>query len=205
MTLLRTIEAIALLLFTILSVGLLRSWMQSMNGLWDLLFSLPAMAAGYLFADLASGLVHWFCDTYFEEDTPWIGRMFIHPFRDHHRDPAAITRHGFLELTGNGCLALLPLLVLVHILEPNLYWQAAWSGFAFGLFLTNVFHQWAHMSHPPAWVRLLQSTRLVLPPGHHRRHHSGGHDKAFCVTTGWGNIALDLLVRLVPPPVRRPV
>jgi plasmanylethanolamine desaturase len=55
-----------------------------------------AVAAGYLAADLASGLVHWFCDRFFEQDTPLIGRVLIHPFREHHREPRAMVRHGFL-------------------------------------------------------------------------------------------------------------
>ncbi|MBK5290676.1 MAG: kua-ubiquitin conjugating enzyme hybrid localization domain protein [Acidobacteriia bacterium] len=205
MILLRTIEAIALLLFTILFTGLLRSWVQAISGLWDVLLSVPALVAGYLAADLVSGLVHWFCDTFFEETTPYVGPMFIHPFRDHHRDPTSITRHGFLELTGNSCLALLPVLTLVQIVQPNLFWQAGWFTFSFGLFLTNLFHRWAHLSRPPAWVRLLQRSRLVLSPGHHRRHHSGSHDTAFCVTTGWGNLALDLLPRILPSRTRSAV
>ena len=39
---------------------------------------------GYLLADLLSGTVHWFCDSFFAPDTPLIGRSIIHPFRDHH-------------------------------------------------------------------------------------------------------------------------
>ena len=36
-------------------------------------FVLPAFLLGYLLADMLSGTVHWFCDTFFEEDTPVIG------------------------------------------------------------------------------------------------------------------------------------
>ena len=67
-------------------------------------------AVGYVAADLASGLLHWFCDRFFEEDSPLIGAVLIHPFREHHRDPLAMTHHGFLELTGNTCLGLAPIL-----------------------------------------------------------------------------------------------
>ena len=34
-------------------------------------------ALGFLAADMASGVLHWFCDTYFESTTPFIGPMFI--------------------------------------------------------------------------------------------------------------------------------
>jgi hypothetical protein len=33
----------------------------------------------------------------------------------------------------------------------------------------------------------------VLPPAHHARHHRGGHDRAYCIATGWSNGVLDRL------------
>ena len=58
------------------------------------------VALGYLASDFFSGIVHWFCDTFFEEDTPLVGRMLIEPFREHHRDPLAMTHHGLAEIAG---------------------------------------------------------------------------------------------------------
>jgi len=46
-----------------------------------------AALLGAVAADLASGVVHWACDTFFAEDTPVIGRALIFPFREDHRDP----------------------------------------------------------------------------------------------------------------------
>jgi hypothetical protein len=154
---------------------------------------------GYVLADVVSGVVHWFCDTFFHEDTPVIGRAFIHPFREHHLDPLAITRHGFLEVNGNNCLAMLPLLVAVWILGaprageavPALFWQSAALGFALATFATNQFHKWAHQERPGAAVRWLQRTGLVLSPAHHARHHSEPYRQAFCITAGWLDPLLD--------------
>ena len=75
-----------------------------------------ALVAAYGAADWVSGLAHWFCDTFFEEDTAVIGPALIQPFREHHRDPLAMTRHGFLELNGNNCLGLVvPLAVAIWL------------------------------------------------------------------------------------------
>ena len=75
-------------------------------------FVLPAFLLGYLFADLISGTAHWFCDTFFEENTPFIGRIVIQPFRDHHVHPQRITRYRFVEQdTMNFFLMLPPLAV----------------------------------------------------------------------------------------------
>jgi hypothetical protein len=171
-------------------------------------------ALGYVAADIVSGVVHWFCDTFFHEDTPVIGRAFIHPFREHHADPLAITRHGFFEVNGNNCLAMLPLLVVVLAIGapeapgamgaptasdapgaaeavPALFLQSLVLGFALATFATNQFHKWAHQERPSAVVGWLQGTGFVLSPEHHRLHHSDPYRQAFCITAGWLDPLLD--------------
>jgi plasmanylethanolamine desaturase len=157
----------------------------------DALVCAVAILAGYLAADLVSGLVHWFCDRFLEEDTPVIGPVLIHPFREHHRDPRAMTRHGFLELTGNSCLGLAPVLALVAIASSGLWLEALVLAFAGGVVMTNLLHKWAHAIDAPAAVRWLQQRRLVLPPAAHAVHHRAGHVGAYCVTTGWMNPITD--------------
>jgi ubiquitin-conjugating enzyme E2 variant len=160
--------------------------------------ALFAGAAGYLFADLATGTVHWFCDTFFEETTPLIGPLVIVPFREHHRDPLAMTGHGFLELAGNSCLALAPVLGLTLWLgpaDPPSPLGAALYPFVFVLAIsaaaTNVFHRWAHDPSPPRIAQALQRAGLILRPERHAAHHAPPHDAAYCVTSGWMNALLD--------------
>src|SRR6185436_4539047 len=106
------LETVAVSLFfvlvALLGARLVRGAPDGAGAAWLIL----AAVAGYAAADVASGLTHWFCDTFFREDTPGIGPVLIFPFREHHRDPAGMTRHGFLELTGNSCLGVAPLLGL---------------------------------------------------------------------------------------------
>ena len=162
---------------------------------------LGGLGLGYLLADLVSAIVHWAGDTFFREDTPLIGRAFIHPFREHHRDPRAITRHGFLEVNGNNCLALMPLLLPVWALGagdaaggiPLPFAQATALGFSLTTFATNQFHQWAHLpsSARPWLVHRLQATGFVLSPRHHARHHAPPHRIAYGITAGWFDPLLD--------------
>ncbi|MBY0280486.1 fatty acid desaturase family protein [Candidatus Binatia bacterium] len=158
---------------------------------------LPACAAAVLAADLVSGLVHWICDRFFAEDTPLIGRMLIHPFREHHVDPMAITRHGLFELCGNNALAvLLPVLALLLAGPPrpsasSLALHGFVIAFSFAVFATNLMHKWAHAVQCRAVVRWLQRTRLILSPEVHDRHHRGDFSHGYCVTTGWLNPLLD--------------
>lgn len=155
--------------------------------------AVAAVVAGYVAADLVSGLVHWFSDTYFRETTPVIGRMLIHPFREHHRDPSGITRHGMVELTGNSALALAPVMAWG---PPDSGVAGVWVlSFAFSLMATNVIHKWAHQERVSRAVAALQRARLILPPEHHARHHAGDHRAAYCITTGWCNWLLDHVLR----------
>jgi plasmanylethanolamine desaturase len=188
------LEAVAVALFFAL-LGILAVRLARGTDDWsDAPLLLLALAGGYALADAASGLTHWFCDSFFREDTPCIGRMLIHPFREHHRDPAAMTRHGFLELTGNSCLGVAPVLALAVWKPTTLHLDAAVVSFALALFATNLFHKWAHADAVPGWVAALQRWNLILNPARHHLHHTPPNKGAYCVTSGWMNVLLDRIL-----------
>lgn len=155
-----------------------------------------AAGLGLLAADLASGVVHWACDTWGSLDTPLLGRAFLRPFREHHVDQQAITRHDFVETNGNNCLVALPVLGLA--LLPPLGRDAPAGTFlaAFLLSLgvatmaTNQIHKWAHQDAPPRLVAWLQRARLLLPPARHAVHHRPPYTADYCITLGWLNAPL---------------
>ncbi len=162
-------------------------------------FALLALAvpAGLLLADFVSGCAHWFCDRFFEEDTPVLGPLLIAPFREHHRDPLAMTRHGFLELNGNSALALAPLLAGTWIAGPatpvegSLFACAVLLSASLALLATNQIHRWAHDAQAPRAVLWLQRRGWILPPQHHQRHHQPPHQRSYCITGGWLNSPLE--------------
>ncbi len=152
--------------------------------------------AGYVLADFASGLVHWLADRYFDPRTPVLGPALIRPFREHHADALAMTRHDFFEISGNNALVTLPL-ALVLWTRPTPTSFESQLGFAclasLGLaaVVTNQLHCWAHRRQRPGWVRRLQDWGLILSPAAHALHHRRAHDRAYCVTSGWLNPLLD--------------
>jgi len=177
---------------------------------------LIAAFLGIAVADFMSGIIHWFFDTFLEESTPVVGPQFVAPFREHHRDPLAMTRHGFFELNGNNCLGSLPLNLSIWWLAPvEPESEAGVAGylflvtFSFALAATNQLHRWAHQPVRPMLARVLQRCGLVISPTHHARHHAPPHDVGYCVTNGWVNALTDriqffayaerLLVRLGVP------
>jgi len=171
---------------------------------------------GYAAADLLSGTVHWFCDTFFAENTPLIGQILIRPFRDHHRHPAAITHYHILEQdSSNTFIFLPPLWAAWRFGGPDpasavaIFGHAALWAFALGALGTNLFHKWAHAERVPFLVRWLQRHRLILSPSAHLVHHRA-YTGGYCVTSGWLNALLDRVdcfgrgERLVRLLLRRP-
>ncbi len=165
----------------------------------DAALVLLASLAGWAASDLASGVAHWFCDTFFDADTPGIGPAIIAPFREHHHDPLAITRRSFLEVNRSNYVAVLPVLAVVVWrgdavpVGPSAFVPACLLSLAVGVSLTNQFHRWAHARRVPRVARWLQRAGLAIEPAHHARHHASGGTRAFCVTAGWWNPLLDTL------------
>jgi ubiquitin-conjugating enzyme E2 variant len=154
--------------------------------------------SAYVASDLISGVVHWAGDTLGDESVPFVGPNFIKPFRIHHVDQLAITRHDLVETNGNNCIVVLgPLTAAFLVLPARDGWL--FDACVFMAFLaafvvaTNQFHKWAHQPNPPAIARVLQASGLILTTPHHDRHHAPPHDRNYCITVGWLNPLLDFI------------
>ncbi len=152
--------------------------------------------SGYVMADFFSGAVHWLADRYFDPDTPILGPALIAPFREHHRDALAMTRHDFFEVSGNNSLVVLPIAMALLLMPlPTGFvmklFAASLTMLGLSIIATNQLHCWAHVSAPPRFVRRLQRWGLILSPERHALHHQPEHDASYCVTSGWLNPSLD--------------
>src|SRR5262245_46698448 len=192
------VEAIGGVLWAALCwVLLLRIFAENAPRL-PIVYSGLAILLGLVLSDFMGGFLHWFFDTFFEESTPFIGPHLITPFREHHRDPAGMTRHGFLELTGNSFLGYLLPLALVWWFAPanpqsqwgvfNYTW---WVSLAIALRMPNQLHCWALQCSPPRFARWLQRFGLAISASHHARHHSPPYRSSYCITNGWTNRLAD--------------
>ena len=156
-----------------------------------------AALCAWLLADLFSGLVHWALDTFGSVRTPVVGPAFIRPFREHHADPAAMTRHDFIEVNGASCLGCLPVLAAAAFVPMNGFLQSVLVFTSLGVLLTNQCHKWAHTSPDETnfLVRKIQYLGLILRPGEHRMHHTPPYESHFCTANGWLNGPLNAILR----------
>jgi plasmanylethanolamine desaturase len=180
----RRVEVVCIVLFPFAWLTLLARTYTSLTPS----FALVAIVVGLAAADFISGVAHWFFDTWFTPDTPFIGRAFVRTFREHHVDPTAICRHDFIETNGSNMLAGGVLVAVGHCLDT---FGAAALLFA-GLFMsmTSQIHKWAHAERVPRFVAVLQDVRLILPPRRHALHHVAPFDRDYCITSGWLNTTL---------------
>ena len=173
-----------------------RIWINARGRAAWLVIAVSVVLA-YVLADFVSGVFHWFADRFGTTRTPLLGKMFIRPFREHHADPEAITRHDFIETNGNNCLVSAPLLAATWFLLPaapgpllRLFVMSTALFLSVSVLATNQFHKWAHMAEPPTLARILQSARLILTRAHHEIHHVAPFNTHYCITTGWFNSPL---------------
>jgi ubiquitin-conjugating enzyme E2 variant len=189
----RLFQKAAFAAYGILAAALLIEVLQGAAA-FGLLWMIPVTAVvAYVAADFISGFVHFLADNFGGPDTPFVGKTFVQPFREHHDDPKAILAKPFFISNGNNCVVTVPYVAAVLLLVPVDSSRAGYLIGAFSFFLanlillTNQFHKWAHMDEAPAAVRWLQDRNLVLSKEHHDIHHVSPFDTHYCITVGWLN------------------
>jgi ubiquitin-conjugating enzyme E2 variant len=146
---------------------------------------------GWLLADLATGVFHWWEDTFGNESWPIIGKWIIVPNALHHKEPLAFEKNGFI---GRNLAAIVTALI-VGSMWFLLFGLSVFSiTFLIGSAIANEIHYFSHRpSKAPKAIKLLQETGILQSPKQHAKHHKPPFDTNFCVMTNWLNPLLEHL------------
>lgn len=145
-----------------------------------------------LIADFLSGLFHWLEDTFWDLDTPILGRWVVRHNIVHHHDPRAFVAKSWFR----SARSTLALSVMGLAAAAALGWFN-WMTVLLAVLCANAnqFHKWAHRtrSENGPIIVSLQRWHILQTPAHHAVHHRGGKDTNYCVITNLVNPALELV------------
>lgn len=146
----------------------------------------------YLLGDFLIGLFHWFKDTYFNPNTPIIGKKIIWSSRLHHLKPRYVLEFSDWEL-----------------FKSSATWSMIWFGpwlcltginlFNIVLFLTigmnDVIHKYAHMldDERPQIMTILQKLYIIQGYDEHHAHHISPHEINYFPITPFLNIIFEYI------------
>lgn len=159
------------------------------------IFILASVFVGVLAGDLITGILHWAFDTWFSANTRFLRRMVL-IVREHHIYPDRVFQYSFYHDAG-------ALSVMAFLLTSPLFTYAFFRsvsdsrGFhllyyavcvavtiSFALVFMFEFHKFGHKRNASQVVRFLQKLNILLSYTHHMKHHSGKHDKNYCLING---------------------
>ncbi|KAI3688540.1 hypothetical protein L2E82_46181 [Cichorium intybus] len=149
--------------------------------------------AGYLFADLGSGVYHWGIDNYGDASTPVFGSQ-IDAFQGHHRSPWTITKRQFANNLHTLARVITYTVLPIDLIGHNHPVVMGFVGMASGcIMFSQQFHSWAHgtKSKLPPVVVALQDAGVLVSRSQHADHHRPPYNNNYCIVSGVWNKFLD--------------
>lgn len=158
--------------------------MEIIAGMCVVLLGGLYVLGAYFFAELLSGVFHWWEDRYGNPDWPILGKYVIQPNIEHHQYPRKFCKGNYWQ---RNYTTLMPSLLLALI---------AFSYGEYFLCLTfcfmsqaNEMHSWTH-TKTNKFIRSLQKIGILQSHRQHAIHHKRPYDKYYCVMTNYLNPVL---------------
>lgn len=137
------------------------------------------------FADMMSGVFHWWEDRYGNPDWPLIGEWIVKPNQLHHTRPALLCERTYWNRNSTT--------IMPSAIGAMLFFWCAPVCIGFILLSqSNEIHSWAHQKCNP-FIRFLQRIGILQSPRHHSIHHKRPFDRYYCVMTNYLNPLLNLI------------
>ncbi|XP_030930626.1 fatty acid desaturase 4, chloroplastic-like [Quercus lobata] len=150
-----------------------------------------AALAGYILADLGSGVYYWGIYNYGSTSTPIFGAQ-IDGFQGHHKWPWQITRTQFANNFHTLARAVTFTVLPMDLANNNPIFHAFVGVFSGCILFSQHFHVWAHTtkSRLPPLVIALQDMGLLLSC-QYADHHRPPYNNNYCIVSGLWNKFLD--------------
>jgi hypothetical protein len=151
---------------------------------------------GYFLADLLTGMVHWFEDSYLEYciDLPIIGDI-AKDNELHHYFPRSIIAYSYFEHMMIAIPMTLIVVGLLYFINRNMFksYLVCVVSFAFFSSTANIVHRFSHLRDCETNIilKVLQKTGLFCSNDHHSIHHSSILNEKYCVISAYTNYILD--------------
>lgn len=150
---------------------------------------LVEILAVVLLADLVSGVVHWWEDSYAKLDGGPFKQVAIDNLR-HHARPREFLAKGYWASSWD-----LWLLGAIAVAASAALGVFSWHVALFAVLVANAnqVHKWTHRTRHEngAVIGTLQRMLLLQTARHHSRHHQGTRDTHYCVLTNFLNPLLE--------------
>ena len=147
-----------------------------------------AVALGYVFADLGTGIFHFAVDNYGDGSTPVFGNV-IAAFQGHHRQPWSITIRGAANNLYPLVKPAIPFLMLFAALPISSFNDVFLASFIAFVVLSQQFHRLSHFkrSQLSPLVVALQDAGLLVSITEHGAHHRVPFNRNYCIVSGIWN------------------
>jgi len=154
------------------------------------------MIIGFLLADLLTGTVHWFEDSYlgYCNDLPILGTI-AKDNELHHYFPRSILAYSYLEHLTIAMPMTLTAIGLLFVSNRSAFkkYFVCILTFTFFSSIANIMHRFSHMRdcETNSVLKNIQKTGLFCSHDHHSIHHTSHKNEKYCVISEYSNHVLD--------------
>jgi ubiquitin-conjugating enzyme E2 variant len=152
---------------------------------------------GFLFADLLTGTVHWFEDTYLDYciDIPFLSQIAKDNEMHHYFPRSILANSHFKNIEFSMYIALVIFIIFFIFAKKTLYkYIYFYAVFFFFSTISNVIHRYSHMRdcELPFLMKLLQKCGIFCSNEFHSVHHEYPTQR-YCVNFEYTNYLLEYI------------
>lgn len=157
------------------------------------LFIIPLIAF-HVVAFMISFL-HWFLDTWSTKGNFFRVRTF-NQAKTHHFYPKLVVMKDFFSRNDDaiyGSIVFGLITLCVGLIGCSTNTVMFFYGMSLSVLVSLEIHRCAHMSPKdvPYWIKILQSTGIILSKESHQRHHNGSFNRSYDLMSSWLNVFID--------------